>query len=302
MGWHLCQRWHDRGLLCPFHSEALEGESQLPPTIDSPEAVPPAPPAKDIPQPPGEPAPVPVPIPDIVDNAKATAAVKHAVQQPNKVLCTCVEARNVIGVMKAAVNTVSRQRAIVMAAPQPPPPPRTEAPPNVVPTQAIGTNSPARVPAPENRDDFLRGLIEEDVVKAMETVGRQNAPVKATAAQGRESLVDVFNETGYNGEQSVRAVAGAAIERALPTVQQLYDRLQAHDKPNPKAKPPTPDKSPRQPSGGRVIRTVIGNAGWSGGGTGKHFPAPKFRGSPVSPYQVSDDSFSITFPEGDPSF
>lgn len=296
MAWHLCQRWHNEGLPCPFHVIEPGGEER-----EKGDKDPPTVPDKVIPLQEenfGEAIEANVAKVEAPATKKAVAAVSQAVQLPNRVLCSCIENRHVVGVMRSVVITVSQQRAMILAAPQPPPVgPPTEARPNIVSSPSVGTNTIGANPRPQNADDFLRGLIEEDVVQALSVVARQNAGPAGVSAN--PAWADEWQETGMNGEEMVRAVAGTAIEGALPQIKQIVSRIQSI-KGNP-IKPVNTQPGSAN-SSVRMIRSIVGSGGWKGGGSGKAFKAPSFRGNFVAPYKLSPGNGHMVFPEGDPSF
>ncbi len=309
--WHLCERWHDKGLPCPFHVRLPEEEAhreiiddeQEPAAVPGPELI-------------GEgEEPVTADVPAKQD--AAAEVLKSEIRAPVEILCSCIRSLDVVGLMEAAKITLANQSPLIRAMGQPPTvPSRTEPAPPVRPDKTISNTTAGIHSQPTNADDFLRGMVEEQVATAFATAAANNT-VNAVApntvgsrAQNWDAIA--WEETGMTGEQMVQTVAGAAIEGALPIIRNEVSSIQkAITKPpagvvqntatatpkTPAPKPPAPMKSITP----RIVRTVIGGntyLGGRGGYGGFITQAPTYRADlPVGPvgFNLAEDSKSIQF-------
>lgn len=293
MAWHLCQRWHNKGLPCPFHVRLPEEEE-----TEEPRELEPKP--KEVPK---DPVDQEEAFGDPFVRAKAEAGAlveQQSVKVPDEVLCVCIRQQDVVGVTAAAQISISNQAPLIKAIGQPPAPPSRTAPaPPVVPTKTVATVTAAVVPAPVNADEFLMGMIEEQVVGAMAQVTANNV-VNAVAANTAGAVIQQSEEIGFTGEQAVRVVAGAAIVGALPIVSGMLQGInQALPNPNPGSVLNTGTRTPGVTP--TIIRTVIGQnslTGGTGGFGGFHTQSTTFRAdTPVGPvgFNLADDGLSIEF-------
>ncbi len=278
--WHCCDRWHDKGLPCPFHRpeegfrEREDGDRE-----------------KDFSKQRVIPDKVPIKVGDrtekLVDepliDGTAGVPLPAEAKVPVQVWCNCPQGSGVMEMVKAAKVMFSRQGPLIHAIGQPPPPPfRTGPQPPVVRDRTIGRVGAAVRTRALNLDDQLRAMAEAEIAETMAIAVNNRVTNVVSVKVAVDAWGQQVGEIGMTGQEAVRAIAGGAIEGALPYAKSVIEQMQRGEPvttrratstrtirqaSRPGIKPPGVG-GPRTVIPPRVIQTIIGGNRWTGGGVG----------------------------------